>query len=129
MRKLGGHWPDREISVTLNRMKCRTEAGETWTAMAVRLLRERLSIPDFDPSVPRPETLTADKAATPVDWLALTLGGARIQDANWQAVVRRVGEMAGGTVDPVRWTRRYASDAEVRHLSTWVARLIEARHA
>ena len=63
VRKLGGHWPDREISVTLNRMKCRTEAGETWTAMAVRLLRERLSIPDFDPSVPRPETLTADKAA------------------------------------------------------------------
>ena len=63
VRKLGGHWPDREISMTLNRMKCRTEAGETWTAMAVRLLRERLSIPDFDPSVPRPETLTADKAA------------------------------------------------------------------
>jgi excisionase family DNA binding protein len=63
VKKLGGHWPDREISMTLNRIKCRTETGETWTAMAVRLLRERLSIPDFDPTVPRPETMTADKAA------------------------------------------------------------------
>jgi excisionase family DNA binding protein len=58
-----GHWPDHEISVTLNRMKCRSENGETWTTVKVRLLRERLGIPDFDPSMPRPEMLTAEKAA------------------------------------------------------------------
>ena len=75
------------------------------------------------------EVMTADAAATPVDWLALTLGGARIQDANWRTVVTRVAEVAGGTVAAVHWDRRYASDAEVEHLSTWTARLIEARQS
>ncbi|WP_341992886.1 recombinase family protein [Azorhizobium sp. AG788] len=63
VRKLSGHWPDHEISVTLNRMKCRSDNGETWTTVKVRLLRERLGLSNFDPTVPRPETLTADKAA------------------------------------------------------------------
>ena len=63
VRQLSGHWPDHEISVTLNRMKCRSENGESWTTVKVRLLRERLGIPDFDPSVSRPEMLTAEKAA------------------------------------------------------------------
>jgi DNA invertase Pin-like site-specific DNA recombinase len=63
VRQLSGHWPDHEISVTLNRMRCRSENGETWTTVKVRLLRERLGIPDFDPSVSRPEMLTAEKAA------------------------------------------------------------------
>jgi hypothetical protein len=63
VRKLAGHWPDHEISVTLNRMRCRSENAETWTTVKVRLLRERLGIPDFDPSVPRPEMLIAEKAA------------------------------------------------------------------
>lgn len=63
VRKLGTHLPDREISVTLNRLQCRSDDGETWTAMKVRVLRERLGIPDFDASVPRPEVLSAEKAA------------------------------------------------------------------
>jgi hypothetical protein len=63
MRKLGGQWPDRELAVTLNRMRCRTEDGGTWTVVRVRQLRERLAIPEFQPSVDRPATVSADEAA------------------------------------------------------------------
>ena len=45
LRKLGGHWPDREMAVTLNRMRYRTEDGETWTTVRVAALRDSLAIP------------------------------------------------------------------------------------
>ena len=73
------------------------------------------------------EVMTGDRAATPLDWVALTLGAARIQDANWRAVVTRMADVAGGTIDKVHSHQRRASEAEVEHLSTWVARLIESR--
>jgi NADH dehydrogenase len=40
--------------------------------------------------------LTCDTAANPLDWLGLTLGGARIQDANWMRVAQNAGKLAGG---------------------------------
>jgi DNA invertase Pin-like site-specific DNA recombinase len=63
LRKLGGHWPDRELAVTLNRMRCRTEDGETWTTVRVAGLRERLAIPPYDPDTDIPKTLSVDAAA------------------------------------------------------------------
>jgi DNA invertase Pin-like site-specific DNA recombinase len=50
IRKLAGHWPDRELAVSLNRMRCKTNDGETWTTVRVQEMRERLGIPDYDPS-------------------------------------------------------------------------------
>ncbi|WP_274866276.1 zinc ribbon domain-containing protein [Sinorhizobium meliloti] len=41
LRKLGGHWPDRELAVSLNRMLCKTGDGESWTTVRVREMRER----------------------------------------------------------------------------------------
>lgn len=64
IRKLGGHWPDRQLAVTMNRMRCESEAGRTWTAVRVRELRERLGVEAFDPSVPRTPTVSADEAAS-----------------------------------------------------------------
>jgi hypothetical protein len=63
LRKLGGQWPDRELAVTMNRMRCRTEDGETWTTIRVAQLRERLGVPAFDPDADRPKTLTIDATA------------------------------------------------------------------
>ena len=63
MRKLGGHWPDRELAVTMNRMRCKTADGKTWTVARVRELRERLGIAVFDPAAPRVETVTVEEAA------------------------------------------------------------------
>jgi excisionase family DNA binding protein len=63
MQKLGGRWPDRELAVTMNRMRCRAADGGTWTSIRVRELRERLGIAEFDPSTPREETISLDEAA------------------------------------------------------------------
>ena len=63
LRKLGGHWSDRSLAVTMNRMQCGGEPGRPWTAVRVRELRERLGIAEFDPSAPRPTLISADEAA------------------------------------------------------------------
>jgi hypothetical protein len=46
IRKLASRWSDREIAVSLNRMRCKTGDGETWTTVRVRAMRERLGIPE-----------------------------------------------------------------------------------
>ncbi|MFN4156552.1 MAG: hypothetical protein ACK4HF_18055 [Paracoccaceae bacterium] len=63
LRKLGGHRPDRELAVTLNRMLCRTEDGETWTTVRIADPRERLAIPPYDSETDIPKTLSVDAAA------------------------------------------------------------------
>ena len=64
IRKLGGQLPDRELAVTLNRMRCKPPDGKAWTTVRVRELRERLGIGAYDPGLPRTETISADAAAT-----------------------------------------------------------------
>lgn len=63
LRKLGGHWPDRQLAVTMNRMRCKTENGETWTTVRVAALRERLGVPAYDPDTDRPQTISVDATA------------------------------------------------------------------
>ena len=63
LRRLGGQWPDRELAVTMNRMRCKASDGQSWTILRVRELRERLGIPEFDPASPRAETVTMDETA------------------------------------------------------------------
>src|SRR4051794_290288 len=63
MRTLGGNWPDRDLAVTMNRIRCKTTDGNTWTVTRVRELRERLGIPVFDPANVTVETITVDEAA------------------------------------------------------------------
>ena len=64
IRTLGGQLPDRELAVTLNRMRCKPPDGKAWTTVRVREIRERLGIATFDPALPRAETISADAAAT-----------------------------------------------------------------
>lgn len=63
MRTLGGHWPDRELAVTMNRMRCKSSDGKSWTVARVRELRERLGITAFDPASIKIEMITVDEAA------------------------------------------------------------------
>ena len=44
VRKLGGQLPDRELAVTMNRMRCKPSDGNAWTTVRVRELRQRLGI-------------------------------------------------------------------------------------
>jgi excisionase family DNA binding protein len=63
MRKLGGKWPDRELAVTMNRMRCKSADGGAWTVVRVQELRERLKLPPFDPNAQREKTVSVDEAA------------------------------------------------------------------
>jgi hypothetical protein len=63
IRRLGGRWPDRELAVTMNRMRCKTPDGLTWTTVRVAALRERLGVLAFDADADRPQTISADAAA------------------------------------------------------------------
>jgi DNA invertase Pin-like site-specific DNA recombinase len=63
MRKLGGQWSDRQLAVTMNRMRCKTTDGKSWTMVRVRELRERLGIAEYDPSASNTEMISADEAA------------------------------------------------------------------
>ena len=62
MRRLGGQWPDHELAVTMNRMRCKSANGKSWTTARVRELRERLGIAAFDPAAAA-ETISVDAAA------------------------------------------------------------------
>src|SRR6478735_4467746 len=63
LRKLAGHWPDRELAVSLNRMRCKTGDGETWTTVRVREMRERLGLPKYDPASSDGKMISLAKAA------------------------------------------------------------------
>jgi hypothetical protein len=63
IRNLGGQWPDRELAVTMNRMRCQSAEGTTWTAVRVRQLRERMGIAPFDPDQSREATISVDETA------------------------------------------------------------------
>lgn len=74
LRKLAGHWPDRELAVSLNRMRCRTSDGETWTTIRVREMRERLGLPAYDPTKAGGGMISLAKAA---EQLGICVGSAK----------------------------------------------------
>jgi DNA invertase Pin-like site-specific DNA recombinase len=63
MRRLGGHWSDRDLAVTLNRMRCRGPDGQSWTMVRVKSLREQLGIAPFEAGSRREEAISVDAAA------------------------------------------------------------------
>jgi len=74
IHKLAGHWPDRELAVSLNRMRCKTSNGETWTTVRVREMRERLGIPEYDPAKADGQMISLMKAA---ERLGICVGSAK----------------------------------------------------
>ncbi|CCM79671.1 recombinase family protein [Rhizobium mesoamericanum] len=74
LRKLGGHWPDRELAVSLNRMLCKTGDGESWTTVRVREMRERLGIPEYDAANVDVPMISLTKAA---EKLGICVGSAK----------------------------------------------------
>jgi hypothetical protein len=63
IRKMAGRWSDREIAVTLNRMRCRAEDGFTWTQVRVQETRERLGLAAHAGAESRRQTASADSVA------------------------------------------------------------------
>ncbi|MHB1514016.1 MAG: recombinase family protein [Acidiferrobacter sp.] len=67
MQKMGGQWPDRELAVTMNRMRCQSTEGKSWTAMRVRELRERLGIAPFDPTATQVAMISVEETTRRLD--------------------------------------------------------------
>ncbi|MDP9049525.1 MAG: hypothetical protein M3O31_02225 [Acidobacteriota bacterium] len=63
IRKFGGHWADKDLAVTMNRMRCKSANGAFWTTVRVRALRERLGIVVYDPTILRPKTISVGETA------------------------------------------------------------------
>jgi hypothetical protein len=74
LRKLAGHWPDKELAVSLNRMRCKTDDGETWTTVRVREMRERLGLPEYDSEKSNGTMISLGKAA---QRLGICIGSAK----------------------------------------------------
>jgi DNA invertase Pin-like site-specific DNA recombinase len=62
VRRMAGAWPDHDIAASLNRLRLRTGAGNTWTASRVNSLRQRLRLVDYDATRATPR-LTLNQAA------------------------------------------------------------------
>lgn len=56
-------WPDHDLAVTMNRMRCKSSDGKTWTTVRVRELRERLGIAAFDPASNDGELISVEETA------------------------------------------------------------------
>jgi DNA invertase Pin-like site-specific DNA recombinase len=74
MRQLAGHWPDREIAVSLNRMRCKTGDGETWTTVRVKEMRERLGLAEYGSTRIEETMISLMKAA---ERLGICVGSAK----------------------------------------------------
>jgi DNA invertase Pin-like site-specific DNA recombinase len=74
LRKLAGHWPDWQLAVSLNRMRCKNTDGETWTTVRVREMRERLGIAEYDPADTDQTMISLMKAA---ERLGICVGSAK----------------------------------------------------
>ena len=48
----------------LNRMRCKTGDGETWTTVQVKEMRERLGLPDYDPTRQDGATISLSASAS-----------------------------------------------------------------
>jgi hypothetical protein len=72
---------------------------------------------------------TCDAAGNALDWVALTLGGARLQDANWTRVVENVVQLAGGVSHGVESDARTLAAEEAATAQDWIQRVIARRRA
>jgi len=70
--------------------------------------------------------MTCENPSNAFDWLTLSLGGARLQDANWETVVENVVKMSGGRAPKVQSDGRRLSAAEAEQADGWIRDLAEA---
>jgi hypothetical protein len=89
----------------------------------------RFSTRELDNGGVRFEVMTCDTAANALDWIVLTLGGARIQDANWTKVVQNVVQLSGGTADEVQSDARKLGGEEAANVQRWIEALVVRRNA
>ena len=63
IRQMAERFSDEQIAATLNRLRLRTGAGNTWNEARVRSARQYQQLPTFDPNHPRTDSVTLREAA------------------------------------------------------------------
>jgi excisionase family DNA binding protein len=63
IRQMAERFSDEQIAATLNRLRLRTGAGNTWNEARVRSARQYHQLPTFDPDHPRNDSVTLREAA------------------------------------------------------------------
>lgn len=63
VRQMAGQYPDQQIAATLNRLRLKTGAGNTWTESRIRALRSHQKFPCYDASSSCGRALTIEQAA------------------------------------------------------------------
>lgn len=63
VRQMAGQYRDDQIAVTLNRLGLRTGKDNSWDRARIRDLRNKWSIPGYDPARPGPTMLSLEQAA------------------------------------------------------------------
>ncbi len=63
IRQMAERFSDEQIAATLNRLRLRTGAGNTWNEARVRFARQYHQLPTFDPSHPGNNSVTLREAA------------------------------------------------------------------
>lgn len=118
---LRGRVQVRVVEVQPRRITLVTLRGHP-LAGCVRLLSEARG-----PRV-RFEVQVYDRTSNVVDWLVMHPFGARVQDANWVALVERMIEESGGeAADGVQRERETLDDAQATEIQEWLADLVRAR--
>jgi DNA invertase Pin-like site-specific DNA recombinase len=72
IRQMAERFKDEQIAATLNRLRLRTGAGNTWNESRVRFAREYHLVPAIDPNQPRTDFVTLREAAQRLD-VSLTI--------------------------------------------------------
>lgn len=67
IRKMAGRFPDEEIASTLNRLRLRTGADNTWNRERVYSVRHYHQLPAFDPTQQSVDEVTLQEAAQRLD--------------------------------------------------------------
>ncbi len=73
------------------------------------------------------EVMTCESASNTFDWLSLSLGGGRLQDANWQTVVQNAVILSGGQATEVKSEARRLSASQAERTDRWIRALVEGR--
>jgi NADH dehydrogenase len=110
----------RVVEVTPRRITLVTLRGHP-LAGAVRLLCEPRG------ERVRFEVQVYDRSSNVADWVVMHPFGARVQDANWRALVERMVEESGGTCGGVEHEQDTLDDEQAKEIEEWLADLVRAR--
>jgi Helix-turn-helix domain len=64
IRQMAGHYSDKDIASTLNRLGMQTGVGNTWQEHRVHWARRHHGLPGYDPQQKDPSVLTLEETAT-----------------------------------------------------------------